>query len=433
MEQHIKLMKETVIAEEDQIVTLLGSLPDSYSTLVTALETRMGDLTLTYVQQALVNEDQRRSLQSNMVPYTASDFRPDAANVVGQGRNFNRSKVRLCNECNSPNHLKRDCPNLKNTQQKSSEQYQHKANQVNEAEDSDSAFVVQNPENTSDVNRWLIDSGATSHMTHDRSLFKKYTRLDTPQKVSLGDGHALEVVGVGEVEVYTKVNRNTSKPNTMYDVLHVSAMKVNLFSVRSAAMKNVISQFGHTRCWLKNKRGKVRATGTMIDKLYYLDTVNNVHHASIACDLWHQRLGHASADAIKSANSLVVGADLSKVSVDVCEPCIKGKMSKKPFSKHADIKSCRPLELVHTDVCGPMKTKSIGGSVYFVSFIDDYTRYAFLYFIREKSQVFEKFKAFEALATNQVGLAIGTLRSDNGGEYISNEFESYLCSKGIHH
>ena len=184
---------------------------------------------------------------------------------------------------------------------------------------------------------------------------------------------------------------------------------------------------------LRTKEAKVRATGTMIDKLYYLDTVNNVHHASVACDLWHQRLGHASADAIKSANSLVVGADLSKVSVDVCEPCIKGKMSRKPFSKHADIKSCRPLELVHTDVCGPMETKSSGGSVYFVSFIHDYTRYAFLYFIREKSQVFEKFKAFEALATNQVGLAIGTLRSDNGGEYISNEFESYLCTKGIHH
>ena len=127
---------------------------------------------------------------------------------------------------------------------------------MNEAEDSDSAFVVQNPENTSDVNKWLIESGATSHMTHDRSLFKKYTRLDTPQKVSLGDRHALEVVGVGEVEVYTKVNRNTSKPNTMYDVLHVPAMKVNLFSVRSAAMKNVISKFGHTRCWLKNKRGQ---------------------------------------------------------------------------------------------------------------------------------------------------------------------------------
>ena len=104
--------------------------------------------------------------------------------------------------------LKEIAQTITNTQQKSSEQYQHKAYQVNEAEDSDSAFVVQNPETTNNVNMWLIDCGVKSHMTHDRSLFKKYTRLDTPQRVSLGDGHALEVVGVGEVEVYTKVHKS---------------------------------------------------------------------------------------------------------------------------------------------------------------------------------------------------------------------------------
>ena len=110
---------------------------------------------------------------------------------------------------------------------------------MNEAEGSDSAFVVQNPETTNNVNRWLIDSGATSHMTYNRS--KKYTRLDTLQKVSLGDGHALEAVDVGEVEIYTKVNRNAPTPNTMYDALHVPAIKLNLFLVKSAAMKNIVS------------------------------------------------------------------------------------------------------------------------------------------------------------------------------------------------
>ena len=128
---------------------------------------------------------------------------------------------------------------------------------MNEAEGSDSAFVVQNPETTNNVNRWLSDSGPTSHMTYNRSLFEKYTRLNTPQKVSLGDEHTLEVVGVGEVEVYTKVTCNTSKPNTTYDVLRVHAMKVNLFSVKSAAIKNVISQFGHTHTvGLRKKEAK---------------------------------------------------------------------------------------------------------------------------------------------------------------------------------
>ena len=67
------------------------------------------------------------------------------------------------------------------------------------------------------------------------------------------------------------------------------------------------------------------------------------------------------------------------------------------FSKHVDRKSSRPLELVHTDVCWPMRAKSIGGTVYFVSFIDDYTIYALLYFLREKSQVFEKFRHMKPL------------------------------------
>ena len=66
-------------------------------------------------------------------------------------------------------------------------------------------------------------------------------------------------------------------------------------------------------------------------------------------------------------------------------------MARNPFRSREIVKSSRPLELVHTDVCGPMQTHSIGGSVYFVSFIDDYTRYSFVYFIKEKSEVFVKF------------------------------------------
>jgi len=87
----------------------------------------------------------------------------------------------------------------------------------------------------------------------------------------------------------------------MYDILHVPGLKVNLFSVRSAAEKNLIIKFGHSRCWLKNKSGKLLATGTLCNKLYYLDTMYlNYHIASPASDndLWHLRLGHAGIQSI---------------------------------------------------------------------------------------------------------------------------------------
>ena len=88
---------------------------------------------------------------------------------------------------------------------------------------------------------------------------------------------------------------------------------------------------------------------------------------------------------------------------------------------------------MHSDVCGPMPTGSIGGRRYFDTFIDDYTRCCKVYFMRNKWEVFDKFKKFESCTTSECGLSIGILRSDNGGEYLSKEFESYLKSRGIHH
>ena len=80
-----------------------------------------------------------------------------------------------------------------------------------------------------------------------------------------------------------------------------------------------------------------------------------------------------------------------------------------------------------------MSTESFGGKKYFVTFIDDYSRCCAVYFLKNKSEVFDKFKEYEALVTNESNLHIGAVRTDNGGEYVSEEFESYLKSRGIHH
>ena len=88
---------------------------------------------------------------------------------------------------------------------------------------------------------------------------------------------------------------------------------------------------------------------------------------------------------------------------------------------------------MHSDVCGPMPTVSIGGRRYFVAFIDDYIRCCRVYFMKSKSEVFDKFKEFEHCTTNERGNLIGTLRSDNDGEYLLKEFEEYLRAIRIHH
>ena len=100
-----------------------------------------------------------------------------------------------------------------------------------------------------------------------------------------------------------------------------------------------------------------------------------------------------------------------------------------------EVHSVRKLQCEHSDVCGPMPTESIGRRryMYLITFIDDYSRCCRVYFIRNKSEVFEKFKEFELSTTNECGEPIATLRTDNGGEYLSREFEIYVEFQGIHH
>ena len=151
--------------------------------------------------------------------------------------------------------------------------------------------------------------------------------------------------------------------------------------------------------------------------------------------LWHQRLGHVHEKRLKVAvnNDLITGVDELGGDLPFCEACEQAKQTHKPFKGLTEVQTKQKLQLVHSDVCGPMSVTSLGGSRYFVTFTDDYTRCSRVYFLKRKSEVLEKFKEFESEATNSTGLRIMTLRTDNGGEYTSREFEAYLKMKGIRH
>ena len=89
------------------------------------------------------------------------------------------------------------------------------------------------------------------------------------------------------------------------------------------------------------------------------------------------------------------------------------------------------LELIHSDVFGLVPIPSLGGYLYYVSFINDFSRNTWLYFLKKKSEVFSKFKEYKALVENQTGRNIKVLRTDNGGEFYENEFEQFCKECGI--
>ncbi|MCP3666763.1 MAG: DDE-type integrase/transposase/recombinase [Gammaproteobacteria bacterium] len=151
---------------------------------------------------------------------------------------------------------------------------------------------------------------------------------------------------------------------------------------------------------------------------------------------WHTRFGHLGFDNLKllQQKNMVLGLSLNMAEkAQFCDGCALGKQTNEPFPKGQATRAKELLGIIHSDVCGPMQVSSMGGAVYFLSFIDDKSRYVHVDFLKNKSEVFQKFCEFEARVTTLTGQKIKVLRTDNGGEYTSKQFADFCAIKGITH
>ena len=118
-----------------------------------------------------------------------------------------------------------------------------------------------------------------------------------------------------------------------------------------------------------------------------------------AAYLWHCRLGHIGVKRMKKLHTDGLLESLDYESLGTCKPCLMGKMTKTPFSGTME-RATDLLEIIHTDVCGPMNVEAHGGYHYFLTFIDDLSRYGYIYLMKHKSETFEKFKEFQSEVEN---------------------------------
>ncbi|KAJ9565731.1 hypothetical protein OSB04_001697 [Centaurea solstitialis] len=146
--------------------------------------------------------------------------------------------------------------------------------------------------------------------------------------------------------------------------------------------------------------------------------------------LWHCRLGHINKKRVELLLKGGFHGTFDYKPFDNCESCLSGKMTKQPFNKENE-RATDLLEIIHTDVCGPFSHVARGGYRYFITFTDDFSRYGYVYLMRHKSESFERFREFQNEVQNQLGRKIKFLRSDRGGEYLSDEFDNHLMECGI--
>lgn len=149
--------------------------------------------------------------------------------------------------------------------------------------------------------------------------------------------------------------------------------------------------------------------------------------------LWHKRFGHLSYKNLQilQQRNMVKGLPDFKPHTKVCDNCLIGKQHRISFPKRSQWRVSSKLQLVHADLCGPITPPSNSGRRYVLTFIDDYSRKLWVYFLLEKSEAFDFFQVYKNKVEKESGLSICGLRTDRGVEFISTAFQNYCQEHGI--
>ena len=266
---------------------------------------------------------------------------------------------------------------------------------------------------------WYVDSGASNHMTSRGNWFKELDAMRSPGYVETGDDTVHPIEHMGKVPLVMQ----DGKVKHLENVLHVPTITKNLVSVGQMVDQGLQVRFNSHGVFVEDLKNKCKLVtkGEKKGRLFTLDvTMPNADTAMYVdssrvindIDIWHKRIGHANMQRLKSMQSSGVVTGLPKFKdnaiVKVCAACQFGKQARHRFMRH-EIESSKPLEIIHSDVW-TADTMTIGGCYYFVTFIDDYSRKVWVYFMKAKSEVFAYFQEFKAMVEKETGLQIKCLQ-----------------------
>ncbi|CAA7023934.1 unnamed protein product [Microthlaspi erraticum] len=335
-----------------------------------------------------------------------------------------------CNHCGKVGHRGADC------RSKAKEK-----NQANLTEDDMVAVVTEANMVEENPMLWWYDTGATTHICIDRQMFSTYQKSKEDARLLMGNVSHSKIEGTGKVVLKMTSGREL----TLNNVKHVPDMRKNLISGTLMSKHGFAINFESDQLILR-KNGVFIGKGFVKDGLIKMcvspvqrnivvpvsnDLINKkpVAYLVESSNIWHERLGHVNYKSIERLMNLDL-IPKCKINKDKCEICVQAKLTKTP-SPHVE-RTTEPLGLIHTDLCDLKYVQTRGGKKYFVTFIDDCTRYCYVYLLRSKDEVLEKFKEYKTEVENQLGKTIKMVRSDRGGEY-DGPFNAFCQEKGIIH
>jgi len=280
---------------------------------------------------------------------------------------------------------------------------------------------------------WYADSAATNHITGELDKLTMREKYNGGDQIRTASGSGMDITHIGSSIVKTPV-----KNLHLTNVLHVPQTSKNLVSVHRFTLdNNVLIEFYPYFFLVKDlKTRRVILRGRCVGGLYPLISSSSSSwsnkQANIVTKLstsrWHSRLGHPSSVIVRyvlSKNKL----SYEPSSESVCDPCQQAKSHQLPYPISTSV-STAPLQLIFSDVWGPAPI-SVGRFSYYVSFIDDYSKFTWIYLLKKRSDVFQVFLNFQNLVERKLNSKIIAMQSDWGGEY--EKLNSFFQKLGISH
>ena len=435
--------------ESSLMVKLLDTLPDDYESLRQAWWARSeNQQTFTNLIQVLTSDENRRkqhvekheelvALMAAKSSRSHENKRESGGARNEQSRHMKRSvgftagnskekKPNFkCYGCGGKGHIRRNCPK---------KQIGQKDFSARNGGDSDQAFIseVMNAEIDNDV--WVIDSGATDHITCHKDWFSTFECFVEPVTINVGNKSTMDALGKGRINFEAAVNGKWLQCH-MEDVLFVPSARRNLFSVPCAVDKGLKCSTSKTEC-VFTKDGVVKARGVRVGKLYKMDIrvkqpemckeANLVVKDTL--QIWHERLGHQNKRHVQNILKQR-GIDIA-VDNKFCGACVEGKQHRNSFQSRQQ-RSMEPGEIIHADLCGPMECTSLGGAKYFLCFTCDYSRLRIVYFLKEKSESIEKIAEMLKIVKNHRGRAPKAFQCDGGREFNNSGVQKLMKMNGV--
>ncbi len=282
------------VSDEDKVIYLLAGLPESYDVLVTALESGSETVpALDSVTERLLREEEKLK---------SKEYADKSKKLLLT----NSRKQVICYFCKKPGHMKKDCRKFALTQV-TSEQTDSRAlrRQTRNRRSKEDAMLISNALVAKSRNDWIIDSGASSHMCNDRAMFRDISNV--ADKVTLGDGSSLSVIGRGTVALNMLMTDVSARRCILKEVLYVPKLAFNLVSVSRATESGKTVYFDDC-CEFRNEADEVIARRVREGSLFYLklsnetDDVANMVQVGSKKNLWHRRFWAFKRKRIERTN-----------------------------------------------------------------------------------------------------------------------------------